>query len=91
MSKKLFAVWFTDLVTNLRFFSRIPLPKSVRQNEKWNTPNFRNSLSNLPLIGFIMTFPVIILLNILTFTNLPPLAIAGISHFLYESHKWRIT
>ena len=81
MSKNLFSEWFTDLVTNLRFFSRLPLPKSVRQNEKWNTPNFRNSLSNLPLIGFIMTFPVIILLNILTFTNLPPLAIAALVIF----------
>ena len=91
MSRKLFAEWFTDLVTNLRFFSRIPLPKSVRQNEKWNTPNFRNSLSNLPLIGFIMTFPVIIFVEHPYVYKFTTISNCGVSDFLYESHKWRIT
>ncbi len=74
--RKFFVDWFVDLVVNIRFFSRLPLPKAIPKDGIWGTPSFSDSLLNLPLIGFIIALPAVFLLIILTFTKLPPLVIA---------------
>ena len=80
-NKRPFTGWFVELIANLRFFTRIPLPKIIPREGEWVTPNFSYPLLNLPIISLTLSIPAILLLLVLTFTELPPLVVATLVIF----------
>ena len=59
----------------IRFFSRIPLPRLAPSDDPESAPDFTRIARAIPLAGFLIALPAALLIFLLGFSALPPLAI----------------
>lgn len=67
-----------DAALCVRFFSRLPLPRLNRMDDPDRAPEFSRSSHAAPLAGMVVGAPAALLLLLLSFTALPPLASAAL-------------
>ncbi|MDX5593614.1 adenosylcobinamide-GDP ribazoletransferase [Pseudovibrio sp. SPO723] len=68
-----------DIVTCIRFFSRIPVPCIGLNDRLDQAPDFRRTARAIPLAGLLISLPAALVLLIFSFTGLPVLATALIA------------
>ncbi|MEJ8474097.1 adenosylcobinamide-GDP ribazoletransferase [Roseibium algae] len=81
-----------DTAACVRFFSRLPLPALCRADDPARLPDFAKISRAIPLAGWIVALPAVLLGLVLGFTALPPLvtgflvagALAAVTGALHE-------
>ena len=72
-------LWFVDIVANLSFFTRIPIPKSFSNDDLSTSPDFTRIPRAFPFVGAIIGLPALIVFPVLTYTALPEFILATLT------------